>query len=262
MTCSSFAFSSLLYSLFCSTTQHQYIVGISAHANGKDAEVGIKAGMDRFMGKPVPLKSLKDLAQCKPVQEAGVLLDLKFKQSRDALEAACHDAEIRSDEGSGSSKSHDAVRSSSVSSHSTSFAKYSALIAMPDEPSLHSLQRILQNYGWRTVVVSNGEDALRLLKLRNWDTVFVDNDLPVFSGSNCLIRFRDWEKRSRATHQKNVFIMSDSYNPSTLPSGFDGALAKPLDPRKVLHVLETATNGSFKVKVVHSHSRAGSFTHH
>lgn len=38
-------------------------MGVSAHANGKDAEVGIKAGMDRFMGKPVPLKSLKDLAQ-------------------------------------------------------------------------------------------------------------------------------------------------------------------------------------------------------
>ncbi|KAL7549412.1 hypothetical protein ACHAWF_012680 [Thalassiosira exigua] len=48
---------------------HQYIVGISAHANGKDAELGIKAGMDRFMGKPVPLKSLKDLAQCKRVLE-------------------------------------------------------------------------------------------------------------------------------------------------------------------------------------------------
>jgi signal transduction histidine kinase/CheY-like chemotaxis protein len=39
----------------------QHIVGLSAHANGKDAEAGLKAGMDRFMSKPIPVKTLKDL---------------------------------------------------------------------------------------------------------------------------------------------------------------------------------------------------------
>lgn len=53
----------IIYFSLSLPTKLQYIIGISAHANGKDAELGIKAGMDRFMGKPVPLKSLKDLAQ-------------------------------------------------------------------------------------------------------------------------------------------------------------------------------------------------------
>jgi CheY-like chemotaxis protein len=39
----------------------QQIVGLSAHANGKDAELGLKAGMDRFMSKPIPVKTLQDL---------------------------------------------------------------------------------------------------------------------------------------------------------------------------------------------------------
>ena len=44
--------------------------------------MGIKAGMDRFMGKPIQLKSLKDLMQCGPVMEASKCLDSKFDNVR------------------------------------------------------------------------------------------------------------------------------------------------------------------------------------
>jgi len=211
---------------------HQYIIGISAHANGKDAELGIKAGMDRFMGKPVPLKSLKDLAQCKPVVEASVLLDMKFRKSCDAIEAAT----ARSDEG-GSRSSR-----SSVSSTTSTFAKHSCLIVTKEmDPTLHSLQHIVEKNGWRAVVkYGGGEDALRLLKLRNWDTVFIDNDLPILSGINCLVRFRDWEKSSRAIQHKNVVIISDSYYHHSLPNGVDGVLGRPVDPSQLLQILNTA----------------------
>lgn len=224
---------------FFGFTTRQYIIGISAHANGKDAELGLKAGMDRFMGKPVPLKSLKDLAHCKPVMEASAFLDHKFKKTCDAMEAASKLAEARSD---GESKSS----GSSLSSATTTFAKHSCLIvAKETDPALQLLQRIVEKNGWRAVVVKHGdgEDALRLLKLRKWDTVFIDNDLPVFSGTNCLVRFRDWEKRSRsrAVQQKNIFIMSDTFSPAALPSGFDGVLIKPVDLAQVLQILESAS---------------------
>jgi CheY-like chemotaxis protein len=75
---------------------HQYIVGISAHANGKDAEVGIKAGMDQFIGKPISLKALNDLAQSKAVIQATMLLDLKHKKSLEDLNTALHMAENKS----------------------------------------------------------------------------------------------------------------------------------------------------------------------
>ncbi|KAL9182304.1 hypothetical protein ACHAXT_012956 [Thalassiosira profunda] len=230
---------------------HQYIVGISAHANGKDAELGIKAGMDRFMSKPVPLKSLKDLAQSKPVMEASAAIDVKLRRSSEDIEAVSKIAEEKSDE--------EQSRSSRSSTTTSTFTKHSALLAVEDQPTLHSLQRIVEKYGWRAVVVSNGEDALRLLKLRKWDAAIIDNDLPVFSGTNCLIRFRDWETHSRAVRQKNIFILSDSYSPTSAPSGFDGALGKPLEPKQILSTLEAAGKNTLTPSIVALRS---SFTSH
>mmetsp|Transcript_1689 Transcript_1689/g.2692 ORF Transcript_1689/g.2692 Transcript_1689/m.2692 type:complete len:398 (-) Transcript_1689:194-1387(-) len=242
---------------------HQYIIGISAHANGKDAEQGLKAGMDRFMGKPVPLKSLKDIAQCRPVIEASAFLDTRFKRSCDALEAACAGRTVAQQQphggedcGASSSRSN-----SSISSTASSFAKYSCLIITKNEtgnsptssplsPSHqqrvgHSIQRIVEKNGWRAVAKhGSGEDALRLLKLRNWDVAFIDDDLPVISGTNCLVRFRDWERRTRAgrVRQMNIFVISDSVR--SISDGFDGVLAKPVDPSRVLQILEDASGNS------------------
>mmetsp|Transcript_29583 Transcript_29583/g.54170 ORF Transcript_29583/g.54170 Transcript_29583/m.54170 type:complete len:1093 (-) Transcript_29583:158-3436(-) len=244
---------------------HQYIIGISAHANGKDAEQGLKAGMDRFMGKPVPLKSLKDVAQCRPVLEASAFLDTRFKRSCDALEAAYAGRKMAQQqqhdrEDCGVSKSS-SRSNSSISSTASSFAKYSCLIITNDEtgnsstssplsPSQqqrvgHSIQRIVEKNGWRAVAKhGSGEDALRLLKLRNWDVAFIDDDLPVMSGTNCLVRFRDWERRTRVGRgrQMNIFVISDSVH--SVSDGFDGVLAKPVDPIRVFQILEDASGKS------------------
>jgi DNA-binding response OmpR family regulator len=104
----------------------------------------------------------------------------------------------------------------------------------------HSLQRLVELNGWKSVVVSSGEDALRLLKMRNWGCVIVDNDLPFFSGINCIARFRDWEKYRCIAKQRHVYILSECYNPFSLPDGFDGALKKPFEPAQVAGALERA----------------------
>ena len=119
----------------------------------------------------------------------------------------------------------------------------SHLLGLKDtEPALHLCKRIAEKNGWRTVVETHGdgEDALRLLKLRNWDAAFIDNDLSILSGTNCVVRFRDWETRVRASQQKNIYIMSDIDSTVTLPTGFAGVLMKPLDPIQLIHILGTA----------------------
>jgi hypothetical protein len=35
-----------------------------------------------------------------------------------------------------------------------------------------------ERLGWHAVHVHDGEDALRLLKMRNWDAVFIENEIP------------------------------------------------------------------------------------
>lgn len=161
----------------------QYIVGISAHANGKDAELGLKAGMDRFMGKPVPLKSLTDLAESKPVTEASLFLEARFQRSNDAIDAACkgRGAEDQQQQHEAEDSSNSLCSTSSLSSAASTFSKQSCLIVTKKEtdsssPSSqhyragHFLQRLAEKNGWRTVVKhGGGEDALRLLKLRKWD---------------------------------------------------------------------------------------------
>lgn len=112
------------------------------------------------MSKPIPLKSLSDLAQCKPVMELSSLLDTKHKQSFDVLEAAFAS---REDNSIGSNSSN------------TSFAKHSCLIiAKETNPALHYLKHIVEKNGWRAILGKHGdgEDALRVLKLRNWGKYF------------------------------------------------------------------------------------------
>ena len=232
-------------------------MGLSAHANGKDAEAGLKAGMDRFMSKPIPVKTLKDLigkctydgsSDCslliedfnfmthcnsyldsKPVVDGGYLLDSRYEQSYDVMEAVCSKC--------------DSLELSESSDNSKS--KQNCLIVESNQDTgAHSLQRLVELNGWKSVVVSSGEDALRLLKMRNWGCVIIDNDLPFFSGINCIARFRDWEKYRCIAKQKHVYILSECYNPFSLPDGFDGALKKPFEPAQVAGALERAKHSA------------------
>lgn len=114
------------------------------------------------MGKPVPLKSLKDLAECKPVMEARVILDRKFTDSVRAFEETERIAEARSDEEKSKS-------SGSLSTLNENAVRQTCLIAQnKTETKIRSLRRLVEACGWRAVVVNNGNDAERMLKMRNW----------------------------------------------------------------------------------------------
>ncbi|KAL7497558.1 hypothetical protein ACHAWT_006100 [Skeletonema menzelii] len=222
----------------------QYIIGMSAHANGKEAELGIKSGMDRFMGKPIPLKSLKDLAECKTVLEASTLLDARHKQSVSViLDAADRMERLTSDD----EKSKSSVSSHGHSSFSDTLlsAKSSCLI-VENTSERSMLWQMAEKSGWKVVAVRGGEHAIRLLKMRNWGIVFIDNELPLFSGSSCIVRFRAWEKCSRVVRQKNIFLIADTHDPNALQSGVDGTLGKPVDPIHLHRLLEKASKEEFQ----------------
>ncbi len=223
---------------------HQYIIGMSAHANGNEAELGMKSGMDRFMGKPIPLKSLKDIATCKPVLEADALLEARHKQSIGAiLDAADRMEKLNSDD----ERSKSSFSSQGHSSASDSFLSAKTLCLIVENTSDRSIVRqIAEKSGFKVVAVRGGDDALRLLKMRNWGIVFIDNNLPLFSGSSCIVRFRDWEKRSRVVRQKNIFLLADSHDPNALQSGVDGTLGKPVDPVHIHRLLEKASKEVFQ----------------
>jgi len=101
--------------------------------------------------------------------------------------------------------------------------------------------------GWKTAIVHNGEDALRLLKLRTWDLVIFDEELPILPPLKCVTSFREWEEKNRVTRQKNICLLSDacwmasgSQGLIQLPQGFDHSLGKPLRNSEFKSVLAKA----------------------
>lgn len=209
----------------------QYVIGMSAHANGKDAQVGLNSGMNRFMGKPVPLKSLSDIAKCKEVTNASIQLDLIYSRSRQEFVDAARASEI--------SRLHNedvhSLRSSmtSLSSNSNN-AKKTCLIVEQDADACRSLKRLAMAHGYSVVSVTTAEDGIRLLKLRMWLVCFIDNN------PNLIVTFRDWEHKTRSIKQGNVYVISDTSHPL---NGFDGLLSKPVSAAKASQILEDCEVG-------------------
>ena len=205
---------------------------MSAHANGKDAQIGLKSGMNRFMGKPVPLKSLSEIAKCKEVIDASSQLDLIYSRSRQEFVDAARASEIsrlNNDDGH-------SLRSSmtSMCSSNSQNAKKTCLIVEQDADACRSLKRLAKAQGYSVVSVTTAEDGIRLLKLRMWGVCFVDNN------PNLIVTFRDWEHNTRSIKQGNVYVISDTSHPL---NGFDGLLSKPVSAAKASQILEDCEGG-------------------
>ena len=88
--------------------------------------------------------------------------------------------------------------------------------------------------------------------MRNWDSVLLDDELPGLTSCKVIEHFREWENKNRVNRQKNVFQVSSSFIPSNLepsstvqlPSGFDGALGKPLSSKIFEDFLYTSADGT------------------
>lgn len=98
--------------------------------------------------------------------------------------------------------------------------------------------RCMEELGWKAKIVQDGESAFRVLKLRNWGAVVVDDELPILSGIECISRFRDWESKNRVNRQNKIFLVCTRGIPAInndlstsvvqVPNNFDGVLNSPV----------------------------------
>eukprot|EP00980_Cylindrotheca_fusiformis_P004055 scaffold880_cov132-Cylindrotheca_fusiformis.AAC.51 len=196
----------------------QYIVGMSSHADEEDVERGLKAGMNDFRSKPMTKHVLEEIIDSPEFQYAMSRLDdLDVEDDASSVESPKRRKAKPTESG------YDVIRV--------------CLLATAEESSTSTLaDRISRMVGWKAVAVSDGEAALRLLQMRNWDAVLLDDELPGLTSSQCISHFREWEQKNRVNKQKNVLQISSSFIPTQmessssmqLPAGFDGALGKPV----------------------------------
>jgi CheY-like chemotaxis protein/signal transduction histidine kinase len=212
----------------------QLIIGISAHASSSDIEKGRQAGMDDFKVKPVTMKELKELESSEQLSEVSKRLDKILGGGDEAVETM-ETEELKVD----------LQKGQVVHPQSPSHEGPLCLIAEPAHSTV--MKEAVEHLGWHAVQVHDGEDALRLLKMRNWDSVFVENEISRLTGTRCIARFREWESDNRVARQNNVFLLSTDLVPSPsasvsalYPHGFDGALAKPILMKDLKHLLMLA----------------------
>ena len=161
----------------------QFIVGMSAHASGKDVETALSLGMDDYRHKPVTLDCIKALSA---VRMGGPAIKRENEESFAKVS-----------------------KKRRISDQQISNQKTCLIAASPAIQS--ELRECAQGSGFESVVVGNSRDALELLKSRNWVAVFLDSCLPELDGMQCIKEFRTWEQLNRVNRQSNIHLICDDY---------------------------------------------------
>lgn len=231
-----------------------WIVGISAHANANDGGQGITAGMNEFKPKPVTVKDLAALQESQPVVDRSRILDEleasmrsggpNHHEERSTISVDHELSDTRKrpetsslkDDGRAAKKSR--TDGDADQTQGLNVPAEPVCLMATDKPSRRSNQVLLtlERDGWKVVVVNDGKEAIRLLKMRNWDAVLVEDDLPLMTGAACMEAFREWEEESRVNKQRNTFLVCSEKIPSPTditaivqpPTGFDSVLNRPL----------------------------------
>ncbi len=211
----------------------QYIVGMSAHANDADIERGMKVGMNDYREKPVKMKHIEEILEGQEYQYVTTRLDsIAAHLEEEGKEETAKKQKIDDDD-----DEPDRAPPGEQSVKVCLIVEEGMIISEP-------AKKVTEENGWKSTVVHNAEAALRLLQMRNWDAVLLDEELGGVASSKVIETFRAWEKKNRVKRQNNVFQVNSSFIPlglessmsSTsvqLPTGFDGALGKPLSAKVV-----------------------------
>ena len=120
----------------------------------------------------------------------------------------------------------------------TEFVGACALIVEDVDYNAAALSFMLKRLGFRCDRASSADEALRLLRERNYDSVFVDYDLPGMSGTE-LVRLA---KTTTPPGKTPLFIATTAYATTTirrtcLEAGMDAFVPKPITPERLRDAL-------------------------
>jgi len=220
----------------------QYIVGMSAHASEADIERGMKIGMNDYREKPVTIKHIEEILEGQEYEFVTTRLDsiaVHLEEDNNGVDSTKKQKpEIKPEK---SPQNEQAIQVCLIVEEGTIISDVA--------------KKVVEKNGWKSTVVHNGESALRLLKIRNWDAVLLDDELQGITSIKVIETFREWESKNRVNRQKNVFQVNSSFIPSgldtflstssvQLPSGFDGALGKPLSAKIFKDFLSDSPKGT------------------
>ncbi len=186
--------------------------------------------MDQYMSKPIKLTQLKELVNSNVIKQKTATLN-KISGDGESRPFLLYNV----DSGANSEKDSSAT----YSDIEVSQRHLTCLVAVGVSDLILTLSRCVERHGWRVRVVRNGESALRLMKMRNWDAIFIDDNLPQLSGHACISIFREWEAINRIAKQRNIHIVSAAFNSKNVrtPPEFDGSLGTHFSHDDIVSIL-------------------------
>ncbi|MFZ5608262.1 MAG: PAS domain-containing protein [Pseudomonadota bacterium] len=135
----------------------------------------------------------------------------------------------------------DADESDSLKAAAQRSAKQRILVAEDNEVNQILIRALLDKHGHDVTIVENGVDALEMVQIQDFDIIFMDIQMPKMDG---LAATRAIRKLGGAKGKVPIVALTShamaGQRESYLATGMTDFLAKPIDARQLLNVVETA----------------------
>jgi len=113
------------------------------------------------------------------------------------------------------------------------------LVVDDDSLNLRMMQLLLTREGHLVDLVSNGLEALEVIKVKKYDVVFMDLQMPVMDGVEASHRIRQWENGGQHTF---IIALTASYLPEKgqllFEAGIDNYISKPFEIEQIQRLLK------------------------
>ena len=251
----------------------QIIIGMSSHAGPEAVSQGLKAGMDGFRAKPVTVKNLAEIHEWPDFLSHVKILDIAFDlepstdgskgsggstcETGESDDAGSRKRDTDGDDSSAMSATDDDGDSAKKRRRTGSMMKDSiqrVCLVATDRPTVLPSEVFLEleRAHWKIVVVHEGKDATRLLQMRSWDLVLIDDELEDVESTQAIAQYREWEREQPVARQRNIVLVSDTDIPPPYdkhsfvqaPTGFNNVIAKPIAWEDVKYLLRTIQSGA------------------
>ena len=216
--------------------KHIPIIALTAHAMKGDREQCLLAGMDDYLSKPCSEKQINAvLKKWLPDEVINRPADkVSFLQHEDNIKDFVHTGTAISD-----------IRFSLEESK----RKFDIHVLVADDYDLNQdvATGMLENYGCRVKVVSNGEQAVEAVTGMTYDLIFMDCQMPVMDGYQATTAIRKLEIEKGLEHRTPIIAMTGNVlqgdRENCLSSGMDDYMSKPFKLGEFLKILQEWSPG-------------------
>jgi DNA-binding response OmpR family regulator len=122
-------------------------------------------------------------------------------------------------------------------------AKNPLILVVDDEPNMCDiLRRILEKEGYQVLTASDGETALRIIKVREPEVILLDLMMPGIDGREVCWRVREFSPATRIIYFTAKTELTSPLKAKELHSGADAFIAKPASSKRILSMVDNMLN--------------------